>query len=143
MSDIRIKNTGDIFFQVEPTLAALFCATGLAEKYVPPAPEPAKPKWYVGTDRFGDKALLWLVTPLGERVPFNGDPDNAENFYSRGYRHCLPIPRDVLELFRARTPLSPAQAEAVGEARRNELEKQQAAQREQNNGPRWQYPSNM
>lgn len=142
MSDIRIKNTGDIFYQVEPTLAALFCATGLAEKYVPPAPKPAKAKWSVGTNHFGDKSWLWLVTPLGERVPFNGDPDRAEAFFAQGYKQCLPIPKNVLELYRARVPLPPEKAEAAREASRRELDRQRSEQREQNSGQLWNYPTN-
>jgi hypothetical protein len=143
--DILIKKSGVVFSKLDSQVAAVLCAAfpEQIEKYVPPAPEPAKAQWTVGTNHFGDKIWLWLVTPLGERVPYNGDPDKAEDFYSRNYKNCTPIPRNVIELYRARVPLSPEKAEAAREEYRHDLARQQAAQQEQNGGARWKYPSNM
>lgn len=142
MPDIRIKSTGQTFYQVDPLLAQLFCAAlpDVVERVVPPPPEPKKAEWSVGTNNFGDKILIWLKTPAGESVPFNGEPANAEKFYAQTYKNCLPIPPAVIQLYAARRP-QPLTYEQQAEIERQQRERT-AACAEQNNTARWSYPSN-
>ena len=143
MPDIRIKTTGQTFYQVDPLLAQLFCAAlpDVVERVVPAPPEPKKAEWSVGTNNFGDKILIWLKTPAGESVPFNGEPANAEKFYAQSYKNCLPIPPAVLAHYEMRRP-KPLNYEQQAEIERQRREREQAAQA-QNGGALWSYPSNI
>jgi hypothetical protein len=142
MPDIRIKSTGQTFYQVDNLIAQLFCAAlpDVVERVVPPPPAPKKAEWSVGTSYFGDKVVLWLKTPGGESVPYNGSPEGAEKFYAQNYKHCLPIPPAVLQLYAARRPRPQDAAQA--ERERLAREQSAAAAAEQNHGQLWTYPSN-
>jgi hypothetical protein len=114
----------------------LLIDAGMIEVVEPPAPERARPKWHVGTTHFGDKTVLWLVTPvIGERVPFTGAPEDAESFFGLNYGHCLPIPEQVLQAYSA----ARGHQEKVTVA--NEAAKH-APQPTQENARRWNYPTN-
>ena len=80
MANIQIKER--MFYQVDPTVAELFVAAGLAEHIVPPAPKPAptSPEWSVCIyPKTGEYYIRHVVGPTTEQ--FKGDVAAAKNAF--------------------------------------------------------------
>lgn len=136
---VRNKQTGQTAYAKNSdeqihTLVKLGVLEYVTEEQSKPAVPQAR--WSVGTSRFGDKIVLWLLTPCGERSPFTGEPKEAEAFFAPSYANCLPIPADVLQRYEAARNKEVAVTNATQAAKSAQRPVQAAVQQH------WRYPSN-
>jgi hypothetical protein len=113
MPDIRIKATGQTFYQVDPLLAQIFCAAlpdqiervaapQVEQPGVPAFKKPATPEWKIGRLPHDRTLFLQLTTPLiGEVVKWTGEPDDAPAYFELYYKQHGPIPAAALAAYRA------------------------------------------
>lgn len=102
--DIRVKSTGKVFFEVEPTLAAILCEAFPASfepagkpqtSNVKPAPNSMTPRYFVGTTNSVSAALA-VIRRVGAAVDYFSGP--AEHIKKTpGWESC---PDSVVEQWR-------------------------------------------
>ena len=101
--DIRITSTGKIFYQVEPTLAALLLELlpAAVERVVPrPAPTPAQPEftWSVGRNPLSGDYQVTFDKGVAGREAFFGPPSLlVSNFQKQGF----VVPNHIVEQYTA------------------------------------------
>ena len=82
--DIRTKNTGRDFYQIEPTLATILIELGMCER-IDPAPTvdpgPPQPKWGVTVNRGGSTCIVLTIGATTQW--FDGDPMDAKTGFQR------------------------------------------------------------
>ena len=105
MADIRTKNTGKAFFQIDPQLAAVLVELGQVERVNPTItqPEPPTPKWGVTVNRGGNTCIVYTFGATTQW--FDGHPDDAKHgFQRRDWKGTLTgpeTPNNICELYKA------------------------------------------
>jgi len=104
--DIRTKNTGKTFYQVDPQWAAVLLELGMVERIDKPPvidPNPPGPKWGVTVNRGGN---CCIVLTLGSTTQwFDGDPLDAPSGFQHkdwmGRVSGPEVPAHIVELYKA------------------------------------------
>ena len=126
MADLVIK--GRKFFKVDPTLASILSQLfpeDVQKLHQPPSlnlgqgnQQPVgerKPRWVVGIHATNGRALLKLITPLGEELPYQAAPEQAQATFTRmGW----PVPEQYLKAYAeeyGRQPVDDGYREATPE----------------------------
>jgi|GEM_PF-6719400 len=103
--DIKTRNSGKVFYQVEPTLAQVLLELGFVERVnqtINP-PEPPTPKWGVTTNLGGSTCIVYS---FGAQTRwFDGRPEEAKHgFQRRDWKGTLvgpETPDNIVELYKA------------------------------------------
>jgi hypothetical protein len=104
--DIRTKNTGKTFYQIDPQLAAVLLELGMVERIDKPAvvdPNPPGPKWGVTVNRGGSTCIVLTVGQTTQW--FDGHPEDAPTGFQRkdwkGSITGPETPAHIVELYKA------------------------------------------
>lgn len=102
--DIKTKNTGKTFFQINNELATVLIELGMVERVNPPVitPEPPKPTWGVTVNRGGNTCIVYTFGALTQW--YDGHPDNAKHCFQRknwmGQMTGPETPDNIVELYK-------------------------------------------
>jgi hypothetical protein len=104
--DIKTKNTGKSFYQIDPQLAAVLLELGMVERIDKPAvvdPNPPGPRWGVTLNRGGNTCIVLTVGTTTSW--YDGDPAFAKTAFQRkdwlGRVSGLETPDNIVELYKA------------------------------------------
>ena len=103
--DIKTKNSGKTFYQIDPQLATILLELGMVERVnntiAPPAPP--QPRWGVSLNAGGNTCIVYS---LGAATNwFDGDPDDAPTGFQTtnwmGKVSGPETPANICELYKA------------------------------------------